>query len=140
MWIYKQKEINSLDQFPVGTIGFIYKITNTLNGKIYIGKKALYHSRKTTISKREKATTGTKKRVKIVTKESNWKVYYGSSQSLLNDIEEIGVKHFVREIIEFCHSKKNMTYMEIKYQFKYNVLEIDSYNENIMSRFFKKDL
>ena len=39
-----------------------------------------------------------------------------------------------------CFSKKQLTYYEIAYQCKYDVLETNSYNDNIMSRIFRKDL
>ena len=36
MWIYKDKEITDL---PDDCVGFVYQITNTTNGRMYIGKK-----------------------------------------------------------------------------------------------------
>jgi hypothetical protein len=139
-WTYQNKEMTSLNDFPTNCVGFIYKITNILNGKIYVGKKILLTSRRSAISKREKLATATRKKFKVTVKESDWKTYFGSCQELKDDIKKHGEKNFVREILEFCHSKKYMTYCEVKYQFKYNVLETDTYNGNIMSKFFRKDL
>ena len=50
------------------------------------------------------------------------------------------VMKFKREILKLCFSKKQLTYYEIAYQCKYDVLETNSYNDNIMSRIFRKDL
>lgn len=136
-WTYDNREMTSLNDFPTDCVGFIYKITNTINGRIYVGKKILLNSRRTAISKKEKAKTKTRKKFKVVVKESNWKTYFGSCKELQEDIKKYGEQYFVREILEFCHSKRYMTYCEVKYQFKYNVLETDSYNGNIMSKFFK---
>ncbi len=139
-WIYDNKEIISLDDFPTNCVGFIYKITNTINGRIYVGKKTLLNSHRSTISKREKAITKTRKKFKVIVKESNWKTYFGSCKELQEDIKKYGEQYFVREILEFCHSKRYMTYCEVKYQFKYEVLENDSYNGNIMSKFYKGNI
>jgi hypothetical protein len=139
-WIYRHKELTNINDFPTDIVGFVYKITNTMNGKLYIGKKILQTSRKATISKREKTITKTQKRFKKIIKESDWLNYYGSSLELKGDVIKYGKENFKREILELCHSKKYMTYCEIKHQFKYDVLETDTYNGNIMSRFFRKDI
>lgn len=139
-WTYDNKEIDSLNNFPTDCVGFIYKITNTINGRIYVGKKILLNSRRTAISKKEKAKTKTRKKFKVVVKESDWKTYFGSCKELQEDIKKYGEQYFVREILEFCHSKRYMTYCEVKYQFKYEVLENDSYNGNIMSKFYKGNI
>lgn len=139
-WIYDNKEITSLSNIPDNAIGFVYVIVNKSNGRIYVGKKILHTSRKSTISKKEKTETNTKKRFKKVVKESNWKDYYGSCLELKQDVIKYGKNNFERKIIEFCHSKKYMSYCEMKYQILYNVLETNSYNGNILSRFFRNDL
>ena len=36
MWIYNDKKITEL---PEDCVGFVYQITNTINGRMYIGKK-----------------------------------------------------------------------------------------------------
>ena len=35
-WQYKQ---NKIDELPEDVVGFVYEITNTTNGRKYIGKK-----------------------------------------------------------------------------------------------------
>ena len=139
-WTHKNKKVTSVDYFPTNTVGFVYKITNLDTGKFYIGKKILFNQRKTVISKREKLATATRKKFKKVIKESNWMDYYGSSVDLKADITKLGKQKFKREIIEFAFSKKYLGYAEMKHQILYNVLEIDSYNGNILSRYFRNDL
>jgi hypothetical protein len=51
----------------------------------------------------------------------------------------LGKDKFEREILQFCPTKKQLTYYEIQYQISYLVLFTDSYNDNIQGRFFRKD-
>jgi hypothetical protein len=147
-WLYvsekdNSRSIKSLEDFPESCIGFIYIIKNQTTGKIYIGKKSLYSNTNKKLTKKEIAEQtgpGRKPTKKLVTKESNWKVYMGSSKELLADIKEIGEDIYERNILHFCFSKKQLTYYEINYQMKYNVLEVDSYNDNILGKFYRKDL
>ena len=44
-WLYNEKEITNISQFPLNTFGFVYEVT-TPEGKKYIGKKVLYHNQK----------------------------------------------------------------------------------------------
>jgi len=118
--------------------GFVYIITNKITNKIYIGKKALYHTRKTKISKREKTKTKTRKTFKYIIKDSGWKSYWGSSEELLKDYKK-NPNHFKKEIIDTAINKKQLSYLEAKYQFQYNVLEENTYNKNILGKYYKKD-
>jgi len=36
-------------------------------------------------------------------------------------------------------TKKQLTYFEMYYQMRENVLHVDSYNDNILGKFFRKD-
>jgi len=135
-WIYKSHTIASIQECPEGAIGFIYKITGP-DGRIYIGRKILISTRKTKISKKVKKETPTRKKFIWVESESNWLDYWGSCQELLGDIEKKGKDLFRREILEFCYCKAQMTYLEVKWMFHYNVLETNAYNGNILSKFFK---
>jgi len=139
MWTYKNKKILSMADVPVGSIGFVYKITNLVDNRIYIGKKILFTSTRKKISKRKKAELKTRKVYEIVVKESNWLTYTGSSIDLNNDIEKLGKDKFKFEILEFACTKKYMTYCEVKYQFKHLVLENNSYNGNILGKLFNSD-
>lgn len=142
MWLYKYAEVNSIDDLPDGVVGFVYKITSP-SGKIYIGKKQLKNTQRRKISKKLlKSIEGRGKRpskITVVT-ESNWLDYWGSCKPLLEEIERNGNKDWNREIIELCYSKKQLSYYEVCYQIRYDVLKTNSYNETILGKFFRKDL
>lgn len=134
MWIYKGSEINSIDDMPENTFGFIYIVEHLTTGKKYIGKKVLYFNRKLPPLK------GYKRKRKVI-KESDWKTYYGSQKEIKDLLKEGKESEFKREILKFVKSKKLLTYFETKYLFIYEVLEKDStfYNDNILGKFYRKD-
>ena len=113
-------------EIPEEYIGFVYLITNTISGKMYIGKK-LSKFAKTTY-KVVKLKNGTKKRKKIKGKvESDWQDYYGSNDTLKADVIKLGPENFQREILYFCKSKAECSYIEAREQFSRRVLESDDY-------------
>lgn len=140
-WIYKGKIVKSLEDIEnyETIIGFVYRITGP-DKRIYIGKKVLHTSRKTRIGKKEKAAAGTRKVFKRIVKESDWKDYYGSCIDLKQDIAKLGKDKFKREILEFCCTKKYLTFCELEYQIKNDVLKNNSYNGNILARYFSRDM
>jgi len=130
--------------FETDYFGFIYKITNLKTGKFYIGKKTFIHNKRKKLGKKAKAALPTKRGRKpssIVTQvDSGWKEYWGSSKPLLEDIKNLGEDKFERLILCFCRNKKQLSFFEMYYQIKYDVLFINnSYNENIGGRYFRKD-
>ena len=135
MWLYKNKEINSIEDMPADTFGFVYLVTHTPSGKKYLGKKQLIANRTLPPLK------GRKKKRKIQ-KESDWKTYYGSQTEVKQLVKESqDMLEFVREIRIFASTKKQLTYFETKLQFVNEVLENDEYlNSNILGKFFRKDL
>lgn len=136
------KQFTTIEDFPENSFGFIYKITNQITGKFYIGKKSLYHNIKKKLTKKELAEQtgpGRKSTTKRVQKESDWITYWGSNKEILEEIKIKGNLAFQREILKIVNTKKELTYWEIAYQCQYNVLLIDSYNDNILGKFFKKD-
>ena len=139
MWYYLDKQINEISDLPKDTFGFIYQTTHTPTGKKYIGKKSLMYNLKKKLGKKEKALWEGKGRppvYKRVLKESDWKNYYGS-HSFIKEANEEDLK---REILEIAYHKKELTYLECKYQFTLGVLESRSYlNDNILGKFFDKD-
>jgi hypothetical protein len=142
-WIYKDKEIESIEDFPEEVKSFVYKITRSVDGKFYIGKKNLYTERTKALTKKEllEQTDKRKSKKKKVIAESDWKDYYGSEITLKNDIKMMGKYSFKREIIHYCTNKKQTTYQEVRYQFEYKCLESDNcYNNQILGKFWKKDI
>ena len=137
-------EYDSVDKFPENCIGFVYKITNIQTGKFYIGRKSLYSNIRKKLTKKELSELsgpGRKPTKKLVTSESNWMVYWGSNKGILQEIKEEGTSMFRKEILKFCYNKKQLTYWELHYQCVENVLLSDkSYNDNILAKFFRKDL
>ena len=135
MWLYKNKEINSIEDMPTDTFGFVYLVTHTPSGKKYLGKKQL-------ISNRTLPPLKGPKRKRKIQKESDWKTYYGSQTEVKQLVKESqDMLEFVREIRIFASTKKQLTYFETKLQFVNEVLENDEYlNSNILGKFFRKDL
>ena len=127
-WIYQGQIIDTL---PEDCIGFVYEITNLISGRKYIGKKLAKFTK--TKYKVVKLKNGTKKRKKIRGKiESDWQEYYGSSDNLKADIESLGKDKFKREILYYCKSKAETSYVEAKEQFTRKVLESDDYYNGII--------
>lgn len=136
-WIYR---IENNETNPTEPIGFIYRITNISNGKIYIGRKSFTATKKTAIGKRALAKMTDKRgsKTKTVIKPSNWESYTGSNKQLNEDIKNGAT--ITKEIIHLCYTKKQMTYWEIFYHMQHDVLRTKSYNDNILGKFFRKDL
>ena len=130
-WHYQGAVITEL---PEDCIGFVYLITNTTSGRKYIGKKLAKFSK--TKFKTVKLKNGKKKRQKIKFKvDSDWQDYYGSSDNLTIDIKALGKDKFRREILYYCKSKAEMSYIEAREQFSQKVLESDDfYNGHIQVR------
>jgi len=141
-WRYKSKTVTDIKDLPNHEFleGFVYKITNTLTGQIYIGKKSLYSNLKKRIGVREKAATKTRKTFHRIRKESDWQAYYGSSKDLQADIIKLGKENFKREILELCCSKKYLSFCEVAWQIKLDVLKTNSYNANVLGRWYSRDM
>ena len=122
-WFYNDIEVTEL---PEDCVGFVYIITNLINGRKYIGKKLAKFSK--TTYKTVKLKNGKKKRKKIRGKiESDWQTYYGSNIELNKDVETLGTDKFIREILYYCKSKAECSYVEAREQFTRKVLESDEY-------------
>ena len=130
-WTYQN---NLVEELPEDCIGFVYIITNTTNGRMYIGKKLAKFSK--TTYKTVKLKNGTKKKKKIRSKiDSDWRTYYGSSPELTKDVTSLGTDKFTREILYYCKSKAECSYIEAREQFSRKVLESkDYYNGHIQVR------
>jgi hypothetical protein len=123
MWTFNNSIVEEL---PEDCVGFVYEITNLTSNRKYIGKKLAKFSR--TKYKMVTLKNGTKKKKKIKSKvDSDWMDYYGSSDELNKDVESLGKENFLREILFFCKSKAECSYIEAREQFTRKVLESDDY-------------
>ena len=122
-WLFEHTPIETL---PEDCVGFVYLITNTVSGRKYIGKKLAKFSK--TTYRVVKLKNGNKKRKKIRSKiDSNWQTYYGSNDELNQDVQTLGSDKFTREILYYCTSKSQCSYIEAREQFRHQVLESDAY-------------
>lgn len=123
LWTYRGK---ILEEIPEGYIGFVYLITNLTNNRKYIGKKLAQF-------KKSRPPLKGKKLRRKYTVESDWRDYWGSSDRLNEDINTLGKDKFTREILYFCKSKAELSYLEAKEQFDRRVLETDDYYNGIIN-------
>ena len=130
-WYYENQLI---EQLPEECVGFVYLITNITTGRKYIGKKLSKFAK--TSYKTVKLKNGTKKKKKIRSKiDSDWRDYYGSNVELSKDVEQLGKENFRRDILFYCTSKAQCSYIEAREQFNHKVLESkDYYNGQISVR------
>ena len=122
-WTYQNKDV---DELPDDCEAFVYLITNTTNNRKYIGKKLA--KRKVT-----RPPLKGKKNKRRSTKESDWRTYWGSSEHLKNDVNELGEDKFIREILYYCPSRGSAGYLEAREQFVRNVLASDEYYNGIIN-------
>ena len=87
---------------------------------MYIGKKLAKFKR----SRPPLKVRRNKRRYKV---NSDWEDYYGSSDNLTIDIKRLGKNNFKREILFYCKSKAELSYIEAREQFARKVLESDDY-------------
>ena len=122
-WTYNGDEVTEIpDEYE----GFVYIITNLTDDRKYIGKKlAKFKTTKPPLKGKKNKRRGYK--------ESDWKDYWGSSDKLLADVEKLGKDKFTREILYFCKSRGEMSYLEAREQFERRVLETDEYYNGIIN-------
>ena len=122
-WLYKNKEVKEL---PKDCEAFVYLITNTTNGMMYVGKKlAKFKTTKKPLKGRKNKRRGTK--------ESDWRTYWGSNSHLVDDVLRLGEHRFTREILHYCPSRGVASYLEAQEQFERKVLETDDYYNGIIN-------
>tara|TARA_R110000744_G_scaffold46911_5_gene103544 strand:+ start:13416 stop:13859 length:444 start_codon:yes stop_codon:yes gene_type:complete len=115
-WTSKQ-ELN-----PDNAFGFVYKITNTNNGRMYIGKRQYHRWRK------GKKLGPTK-----------WQSYTGSSGELSTDMKGAGKKAFTFEVLEQYNTRGWLVYGEANYQHKLDVLTAYM-DDGITRQFYNKQI
>ena len=123
-WLYQNK---ILKEAPDKAFGFVYRITNTTNDKMYIGRK--YFEKKRRVKKKGQV------RRKVVRKSSDWQTYTGSSKTLNESMSKIGKSKFKFEILCFGYTKGQVNYLEENIQHRLQVIMNDNYyNDCIGSR------
>ena len=122
-WTYQGKIVEKISE---EYIGFVYLITNLTNDRKYIGKKLAQF-------KVTKKPLKGKKNKRRSTKESDWRTYWGSSDHLNEDVEHLGPENFTREILYYCTSRGELSYLEAKEQFDREVLKTDEYYNGIIN-------
>jgi hypothetical protein len=115
MWIYEGKEFTQ--EMVDLWFGFVYLIINLENNKKYVGKKLFSQSK-------PYQKNGKKKKRRV---PSDWEEYYGSSEELLKDVEELGKDKFKRTIIHLCKTRGMCSYLEAREQMDRRVIESDDY-------------
>lgn len=127
MWTHNNQEfVDAGDWY-----GFIYEITNNLTGKKYIGRKYFTEAKTRQVKLK-------KKRTRV---ESNWREYWGSNKTLIEDVAKHGVENFTRVILMLCKTRGNTNYWEAKFLFDNNVLLSDNYyNDWIMVKTHRKHI
>ena len=152
-WINEPTNIDDL-------FGFVYLITDLRNDKKYIGKKFFWKELKKAakinsftkaeeekynklLVKDKKLAKEFKKQVKEKNRnkklkvhsrvESDWRIYYSSSNEILEDIKLNGTQNYKREIIGVYKTKWECAYYEAYYQFKNEVLFCEDYYNGIIN-------
>jgi hypothetical protein len=129
MWQYSGREFTEED---IGdSFGYVYLITNKTNNRQYVGKKFFTKAGYKTVK-------GKRKKIR---KSSDWLDYWGSSKSLLEDIKNLGVENFNREILHLCKTRSECSYLELREQIDRRVLEsVEFYNDWIAVKVRKDHL
>lgn len=140
-WIYQGKVLEDL---PEHAYGFVYEITYT-TGQKYIGKKNCFAKStlpalKTGIprpgsERKGKNKDGKRIYVDIVTKESPWREYEGSSKNTTD------LTIAAKEILEFAPTGRSLTYLEAQHLFcKEAIISPNYLNDNILGKFHRGKL
>lgn len=82
--------------------GFLYEITNNLNGMKYIGRIIMWRE-----GKKKLKRTGKKPKIHYP-----WPYYTGSSKRLNDDIEEFGKENFSFKVLRLYKTKSGLRYGE----------------------------
>jgi hypothetical protein len=149
-WLWNGNDVTE-DVIPEDAVGFIYMIEHIPTGKYYIGKKSLESVRNVKIGVRElqrireerklAGIRGSLPKKKKVRKSSDWQKYFSSNDWIKEQVTEGKSGEFKRSVLQFCYSKKSLSYYELHWQFKHDVLrDENSLNGNISGKWYRKDL
>lgn len=96
----------------MGYYGVVYKITNSINTKVYIGQTTNYSNRKSV-------------------HKLSYKKEYRSTNNLYSDMREYGFDNFKFEVVCECKSKEELDKMEIYYCKEFDTIEPKGYNKRV---------
>ena len=102
MWLYNNIEFT--EDMVGDWFGYIYEITNLIDGRKYVGKKLFTRAG-------TKQIKGKKKKVRL---SSGWANYWSSSKELQEDVKKLGEENFSRKILYLCKSRSECSYRETK--------------------------
>lgn len=105
---------STFDFEPDEWFGFVYRIINLENGRMYLGKKQLF-------STTRRKVVGRKNRKKVV-KETKWGDYTSSSNHIQEAIKEHGKDKFLFIIESLHETKASLVYRETELQIIEDVL------------------
>ena len=108
---------------PEDCVGFVYLITNTITGRKYIGRKYFTQAG-------YKQVNGKRKKIR---KPSDWQTYYGSNETLKEDVSILGEDKFVRTILHLCKTKSECSYLETYEIFNRHALLSENYYNDWVS-------
>ena len=137
-WVYSGFEVPN---HAPSNYGFVYLITYS-DRRMYIGKKKFYQTKTMKPLKSGVNRVGGKFFNKIVnrkvtkfesvTTENDWRTYVGSSKNSKT------LKVVKKEILQLYNDSINLTFGEIEWLVKSDVLRSDMYlNDNIAGKFFR---
>ena len=124
-WQFKGRDV--CDDDIVGQYGFVYEIHDTVDDRLYIGKKFLVKP-----AKKKVTLKNGKIKMKKVLVPSDWPTYFSSNKLIGEQVKE-DPSRFTREILAFCKGRGECAYMETKMQFDRDALIDPRYYNGIVN-------
>lgn len=113
-----------LEADPDNYLGFIYLIEDLTTGQKYVGKKNYWVAKPKAVGCRSKSQDkGSPKWKPSCWKESNWRVYKGSSKPLAKHMRDNRSNKYRYTILHHCRSKGVLSYTECREMYDRRVLE-----------------
>ena len=113
-WLYEGQPYTDGPTDIKDLYGFVYRISNNITGKFYIGCKLFWKPHYRMVNKKKKKSMI----------HSDWKDYWSSSEKLQADVKELGTDNFKREILELVKYRGMIKYLETKYIILNECLEL----------------
>jgi hypothetical protein len=125
-WLYNGKTYDPTEEELNELVGFVYIITEVENGMMYIGKKLFWKTKILPITKKRK-----RRRRTVV--QSDWRDYFSSNKTIVEEVSTKSGDAYRREILHLCMSKGECSYKEAREQFDREVLLRDDYRNGIIN-------